>query len=97
MSIDTTVENLLRDLAPQALGAVVRRYRNFADSEDAVQEALITAASRWPVEGLPRNPRGWLYHVALRRLTDQVRSDVARRRREDAVASEVWQSLKGGR
>ena len=55
-----------------------------------MQEALIAAASRWPEEGLPRNPRGWLYHVALRRLTDQVRSEVARRRREDAVASEVW-------
>jgi RNA polymerase sigma factor (sigma-70 family) len=81
---------LLRELAPQVLGAVARRSDDFAAAEDAVQEALIAAASRWPEEGLPRNPRGWLYHVALRRLTDQVRSEVARRRREDAVASEVW-------
>jgi RNA polymerase sigma factor (sigma-70 family) len=81
---------LLRELAPQVLGAVARRSDDFAVAEDAVQEALIAAASRWPAEGLPRNPRGWLYHVALRRLTDQVRSEVARRRREDAVASEVW-------
>ncbi len=81
---------LLRELAPQVLGAVARRSDDFAAAEDAVQEALIAAADRWPAEGLPRNPRGWLYHVALRRLTDQVRSEVARRRREDAVASEVW-------
>jgi RNA polymerase sigma factor (sigma-70 family) len=81
---------LLRELAPQVLGAVARRSDDFAAAEDAVQEALIAAASRWPAEGVPRNPRGWLYHVALRRLTDQVRSEVARRRREDAVASEVW-------
>jgi RNA polymerase sigma factor (sigma-70 family) len=81
---------LLRELAPQVLGAVARRSDDFAAAEDAVQEALIAAASRWPAEGVPRNPRGWLYHVALRRLTDQVRSEMARRRREDAVASEVW-------
>ena len=81
---------LLRELAPQVLGAVARRSDDFAAAEDAVQEALIAAANRWPEEGLPRNPRGWLYHVALRRLTDQVRSEVARRRREDAVASELW-------
>ena len=72
------------------LGAVARRSDDFAAAEDAVPEALIAAASRWPAEGVPRNPRGWLYHVALRRLTDQVRSEMARRRREDAVASEVW-------
>jgi RNA polymerase sigma factor (sigma-70 family) len=87
---DGGVGSLLRELAPQVLGAVARRSDDFGAAEDAVQEALIAAASRWPVEGLPRNPRGWLYHVALRRLTDQVRSEVARRRREDAVASEVW-------
>ena len=84
------VGRLLRELAPQVLGAVARRSDDFAAAEDAVQEALIAAAARWPGQGLPRNPRGWLYHVALRRLTDHVRSEMARRRREDAVASEVW-------
>ena len=87
---DSSVGLLLRELAPQVLGAVARRHGDFAAAEDAVQEALIAAATQWPVEGLPVNPRGWLYHVALRRLTDQVRSEMARRRREDAVASEVW-------
>jgi RNA polymerase sigma factor (sigma-70 family) len=72
------------------LGAVARRSDDFAAAEDAVQEALIAAASQWPAEGIPRNPRGWLYHVALRRLTDQVRGEMARRRREDAAAGEVW-------
>ena len=87
---DSSVGHLLRELAAQVLGAVARRHGDFAAAEDAVQEALIAAATQWPVEGLPVNPRGWLYHVALRRLTDQVRSEMARRRREDAVASEVW-------
>jgi RNA polymerase sigma factor (sigma-70 family) len=84
------IEHLLRELAPQVLGALARRHGDFAAAEDAVQEALIAAAGRWPAEGVPSNPRGWLYHVATRRLTDHVRSEVARRRREDAVAGAVW-------
>jgi RNA polymerase sigma factor (sigma-70 family) len=84
-----TIGHLLRDLAPQVLGAVARRHEDFAAAEDAVQEALIAAAAQWPVEGVPKNPRGWLYHVAVRRLTDHVRSELARRRREDEVASEM--------
>jgi RNA polymerase sigma factor (sigma-70 family) len=84
------IEPLLRDLAPQVLGAVARRHGGFAEAEDAVQEALIAAAAQWPEQGVPRNPRGWLYHVAVRRLTDQVRSEMARRRREDEAAGGVW-------
>ena len=87
---EAAVGRLLRDLAPQVLGAVARRHGDFAAAEDAVQEALIAAAMQWPAEGIPTNPRGWLYHVALRRITDHLRSELARRRREDAVASDVW-------
>ena len=85
----SVVAHLLRTLAPQVLGAVARRSGDFAAAEDAVQEALIAAARQWPGEGIPDNPRGWLYRVATRRLTDQVRSELARRQREDAVASRV--------
>lgn len=80
--------HLLRDLAPQVLGALARRHEDFGAAEDAVQEALIAAANQWPATGIPDNPRGWLYQVALRRLADHVRSETARRRREDAVAAE---------
>ncbi|MGH2405388.1 MAG: RNA polymerase sigma factor [bacterium] len=87
-SLDSTVGHLLRELAPGVLGAVARRHGDFAAAEDAVQDALIAAATQWPVEGIPDNPRGWLYQVAVRRLTDHVRVELARRRREDAVASQ---------
>jgi RNA polymerase sigma factor (sigma-70 family) len=86
----TDIGSLLRELAPQVLGVVTRRHRDFAAAEDAVQEALIAAAAQWPGEGIPRNPVGWLYHVAVRRLVDHVRSEVARRRREESVGREVW-------
>ena len=83
------VADLLRELAPQVLGALVRRYGHFGDCEDAVQEALLAAAVQWPEEGRPENPRAWLITVASRRLTDRLRSDEARRRREDATAALV--------
>jgi len=78
----TTNEHLLRELAPQVLAAVVRRYRDFTAAEDAVQEALTAAAFQWPRTGVPENPRAWLIQVAARKLTDQIRSESARRRRE---------------
>jgi len=83
----TEVEDLLRELAPQILGVVVRRFRDFDAAEDAVQEALLAAALHWPREGLPDNPRGWLIQAAVRRMTDQIRSEIARRRREELAAS----------
>ncbi len=84
MRTQTPVEDLLRELAPQVLAAVARRYPTFEMAEDAVQEALLAAATQWPADGLPANPRGWLVTVASRRLTDQLRSDLARVRRETA-------------
>ena len=89
-SVAPTIGHLLRDLAPRVLGVVARRHGDFAAAEDAVQEALIAAAAQWPVHGVPANPSGWLHHVAVRRLADHVRSESARRRREDSVASELW-------
>ena len=83
------IEDLLRLLAPQVLGALVRRYGHFDTAEDAVQEALIAAATRWPVEGIPASPRGWLVTVASRRLTDLLRQAQARRRREDGVSAQL--------
>jgi RNA polymerase sigma factor (sigma-70 family) len=87
MSGAGSTESLLRELAPQALGAVARRSGDFAAAEDAVQEALLAAAAHWPADGTPGNPLGWLIRVAARRMTDQYRSEDARRRREMLAAS----------
>ena len=80
------LEDLLRPLAPQVLGAVVRRYGHFDTAEDAVQEALLAAATQWPSDGVPDSPRAWLVTVAARRLTDMLRAEQARRHREEADA-----------
>jgi len=89
VTLDPSAENLLRELAPQVLGALVRRYGDFAAAEDAVQEALLAAAMQWPNEGVPENPRGWLIHVGARRMTDQLRAELARRRREAIVVMQA--------
>jgi RNA polymerase sigma factor (sigma-70 family) len=87
VSTSAAVDDLLRRLAPQVLASLARRYRQFDAAEDAVQEALLAAAVQWPEAGIPDNPRGWLITVAVRRLTDQVRSEQSRRRREATVAA----------
>jgi RNA polymerase sigma factor (sigma-70 family) len=89
--LDPPIEHLLRELTPQVLGIVVRRFRDFAAAEDAVQEASLAAATQWPRDGLPENPRAWLTQVAFRRMTDHIRSESARRRRESEAALEMDQ------
>ena len=88
---DPPIEQLLRELTPLVLGMVVRRFRDFAAAEDAVQEASLAAAMQWPRDGLPENPRAWLTQVAFRRMTDHIRSESARRRRESEAALEMDQ------
>jgi RNA polymerase sigma factor (sigma-70 family) len=88
-SLDAPSEHLLRELAPQVLGAIIRRFRDFAGAEDAVQEALVAASVQWPREGRPENSRAWLIQVASRRMTDHLRSEAARRRRETAAAAQL--------
>src|SRR5262245_14757825 len=91
---DISIERLLRELRPQTLAAVVRRFHDFAAPEAAVQEASLAAAIQWPLEGLQDSPRAWLTQVAFRRMADYIRSESARRRRESAVALEAAQTTE---
>jgi RNA polymerase sigma factor (sigma-70 family) len=83
--VGSDVEDLLRSLAPQVLGVLLRRHQAFDLCEDAVQEALLSAAMDWPAKGIPENPRAWLITVATRRLIDEVRGERSRRDREDRL------------
>jgi RNA polymerase sigma factor (sigma-70 family) len=81
------VEDLLRAVAPRALGALVRRRGDFEDAEDAMQEALLAAATEWRSRP-PDDPTAWLLRVADRRLIDAWRSNTARRQREEVLATD---------
>jgi RNA polymerase sigma factor (sigma-70 family) len=96
MNGDEGAGDLLRELAPQVLGVLMRRFDGLDLCEDAVQEALLDAATQWPASGTPGNPRGWLLTVATRRLTDMLRSESARRRREDAVVAATPPAMLAG-
>jgi RNA polymerase sigma factor (sigma-70 family) len=90
-----SAEDLWRQLAPQVLGTLVRRYGQFETAEDATQEALLQASVEWPRDGIPRNPRGWLTIVASRRMIEMLRAEQARRRRQDVTAQRTlreWSS-----
>ena len=87
MTLDPRVEDQVRELVPQVLGLLVRRYGNFDACEDALQEALLAAAAQWPTEGVPANPKGWIITVASRRWTEHWRNQTARRRREVTAAT----------
>jgi RNA polymerase sigma factor (sigma-70 family) len=86
---DGAIERLLRDLTPQVLGVLVRRFRDFSAAEDAVQEAAVAAAVQWRRDGLPKNPRAWLTQVAFRRMADHIRSETARSRHEQKFAHDA--------
>ncbi len=86
-SAQVSIDELLRELTPQVIGSVVRRFHDFAAAEDAVQEASLAAAIQWPRDGIPDSPRAWLIQVAYRRMTDHIRRESARRRHENEVAS----------
>ncbi|MFC6017547.1 RNA polymerase sigma factor [Plantactinospora solaniradicis] len=95
MGVLTGLPDLLRELAPQVLAAVVRRYGDFEACEDAVQEALLAAARQWPEAGVPAQPRNWLITVAGRRRVELLRNETARRRREEAVWHEPTPEVRG--
>ena len=88
MNPGAEIEDLLRRVAPQVLAALVRHRGDFEAAEDAVQEALLAAATQWPEHGVPDSPEGWLITVASRRMTDRFRSDQASRQREQRIAAQ---------
>ena len=76
--------NVLADVwrreVPHVLAALLRRYGDLGDCEDAAQDAAEAAAAQWPADGVPADPRAWLVRVASRRLIDRFRADSAHTR-----------------
>src|ERR1700682_2462937 len=57
----------------RVLAALISQLGDFTLAEDALQDALVNALERWPIDGVPRNPGAWLTAVAHRRAIDRLR------------------------
>ncbi len=80
---------LLADIYHREVGrctaTLVRVLGDLDRAEDAVAEAFVVAAERWPVDGVPPNPGGWITTTARNRAVDRLRTESARQRREEQV------------
>jgi RNA polymerase sigma factor (sigma-70 family) len=72
----TALSAVFREEAGKLVGALVRILGNFEVAEEVVQDALLVALERWPIEGIPERPGAWLMTVARNRALDQLRRDV---------------------
>ncbi|WP_336067789.1 RNA polymerase sigma factor [Nitratireductor rhodophyticola] len=69
------IENALTSARPQAMGALLRYFRDLDRAEEAFQEACLRALKNWPVKGPPRDPTAWLIFVGRNAALDGVRRD----------------------
>jgi RNA polymerase sigma factor (sigma-70 family) len=72
---------VVRDHAGQLAAALMRITGDFATAEDLVQDAVLAALERWPVDGIPDRPDAWLFTVARRRALDVLRRENTYRRK----------------
>ena len=70
---------VFRDEVGPICGSLVRMTGDFDLAEDLVQDAVVIALQRWPVEGVPDRPAAWLLQTARRRAIDRLRRDTAYR------------------
>ena len=70
-----SLETTFREAWPRAVAILTRVLGDLALAEDAVQEAFVTAAERWPRDGMPRSPGAWIVTTARNRAIDRIRRE----------------------
>ncbi len=73
MSAAAQIETSFREEHGRILAALISQFGDFTLAEDALQDALVEALTRWPMDGVPRNPGAWLTAVTKRRAIDRLR------------------------
>lgn len=73
------------------VGTLTRRFGDLDIAEEAAAEAFVTAVARWPVDGVPPNPGGWLTTTAGRKAIDRIRRESKR----DDRQQEAWLMYDG--
>jgi RNA polymerase sigma-70 factor (ECF subfamily) len=94
------IERAYRESSGRAVATLVRLFGDIDLAEEAVQEAFAVAAARWPADGVPPNPGGWIVTTARNKALDRLRRESTRYSREtqaalmniDAVSPDYGQS-----
>ncbi len=81
-----TIEQIFRAEYGRAVAVLVRTFGDIDIAEDAVQDAFATAAQRWPVDGHPPSPAGWIITTARNRAIDRLRREASRDERHAQAA-----------
>jgi len=84
-----TIELAARDSYGRLVALLASRSGDVAAAEDALSDAFVTAIERWPTDGIPHNPEGWLLAAARRRLIDGARHGAVRERAAPGIAYEI--------
>src|SRR5476651_2033486 len=90
--IRSHVDTVFRQESGRILATLIRLLGTFDVAEDAMHDAFSAALQRWPMEGLPANPRAWLISTARFKAIDAIR----RRARFDASQADIADTLHGG-
>jgi RNA polymerase sigma-70 factor, ECF subfamily len=77
---DAEIARVLRAEMPRVRAGLIGLLRDFDLAQDVLGDALAACAQRWPIDGIPDNPAGWLYAVARNRARDRMRQRDHRRR-----------------
>ena len=80
------IEQVFRDEYGRAVAVLVRVFGDIDIAEEAVQDAFTVAAQRWPTQGLPASPAGWIITAARRRAIDRLRREATREDRSAQAA-----------
>jgi RNA polymerase sigma-70 factor (ECF subfamily) len=80
------IERIFREEYGRAVSVLVRRFGDIDLAEEAVQDAFATAVQRWPEEGVPPSPAGWLITTARNRIIDGLRREASRDDRHTEAA-----------
>ena len=78
MSDASEIERIFRQESGRAVASLVRYFGDIDIAEEAVQEAFVVAVQRWPADGLPPSPAGWIITTARNRAIDRLRREASR-------------------
>src|SRR5712691_3600582 len=89
------VADTFRQEADRILATLIGTVRDFQVAEDVLQDALLVALERWPVEGIPDNPAAWITATARHKAIDRLRRDSTFAHKQAILQTLIEQEQQG--